>query len=41
MSDAVCKNMFKEFIIAIDLDHQNVVKYLNFIVKKTEKLTEC
>ncbi|TNV81100.1 hypothetical protein FGO68_gene8698 [Halteria grandinella] len=32
--------MFQEFMIAKDLQHPNIVKYLNFITKKTEQFFE-
>jgi serine/threonine protein kinase len=32
--------MLKEFNIAKDLKHPNIVNYLNFITKRTEKVCE-
>lgn len=34
------KSMYKEFKIAKNLKHPNVVRYMDFITKKSEKLCE-
>lgn len=36
----VCQDMFSEFLIARDLDHPNIVKYINFLTKEQDKLCE-
>jgi serine/threonine protein kinase len=40
IANQIFHEMYKEFKIAKNLDHPNIVKYLDFITKKTEKVCE-